>query len=183
MSCYLSHANPPLSPPPPHHASVAPSAAMLSGLAEGRLLPPPPLTPPPHGWICVVFSVLGQKRGWPLFRDIKVLQLDSDSFCDHVRIRSEVIGHLWAELGFWFFPRKWWKSMRPQIFGQDADILASRAGTTAGTVRERRRPYKLGGLSAHFNWGLHGGETTSPDRELFSQTWKKSEVGDSAEPK
>ncbi len=27
--------------------------------------------------------------------------------------------------------------------------LASRAGTTAGTVREGRRPYKLGGLSAH----------------------------------
>ncbi len=51
--------------------------------------------------------------------------------------------------------------MRPQIFGQDADILASRAGTT----------------------GLHGGETTSHERELFSQTWKKSEVGDSAEPK
>ena len=39
--------------------------------------------------------------------------------------------------------------MRPQIFGQDADILASRAGTAAGTVRERRRPYKLGGLGAH----------------------------------
>jgi hypothetical protein len=38
--------------------------------------------------------------------------------------------------------------MRPQIFGQDADILASRAGTTAGTVRERRRPCKLGGLVA-----------------------------------
>ncbi len=34
--------------------------------------------------------------------------------------------------------------------GQDADILASRAGTTAGTVRERRRPYKLGGLDADF---------------------------------
>jgi hypothetical protein len=32
--------------------------------------------------------------------------------------------------------------MRLQIFGQDADIL------TAGTVRERRRPYKLGGLGA-----------------------------------
>ncbi len=29
--------------------------------------------------------------------------------------------------------------MWPQIFGQDADILAGRAGTTAGTVRERRR--------------------------------------------
>ncbi len=38
--------------------------------------------------------------------------------------------------------------MRPQIFGQDADILASRVGTTAGTVWERRRPYKLGGLGA-----------------------------------
>ncbi len=29
--------------------------------------------------------------------------------------------------------------MRPRIFGQDADILASCAGTTAGTVGERRR--------------------------------------------
>ncbi len=38
--------------------------------------------------------------------------------------------------------------MRPQIFGPGADILTSRAGTTAGTVRDRRRPYKLGGLSA-----------------------------------
>ena len=38
--------------------------------------------------------------------------------------------------------------MRPQIFGQDADILASHAGTTAGTVGERRRPYKLGDLGA-----------------------------------
>ena len=36
--------------------------------------------------------------------------------------------------------------MRPRIFGQDANILAGRAGTTAGTVRQRRRPYKLGGL-------------------------------------
>ena len=31
--------------------------------------------------------------------------------------------------------------MRQQIFGQSADILTSRAGTTAGTVRERRRPH------------------------------------------
>ncbi len=38
--------------------------------------------------------------------------------------------------------------MQPQIFGQDANILASRASTTAGTVRQRRRPYKLGGLGA-----------------------------------
>ncbi len=38
--------------------------------------------------------------------------------------------------------------MQPRIFGQDANILASRAGTTAGTVRERRRPYELDGLGA-----------------------------------
>ncbi len=155
------------------------------GQGEWRLSSPP--LPPPlpmHSpcWICVIFSVLGQKRGRPLFRGSKVLQLNSDSFCNYVWIWIEVIGHLWAELGFWFFPRKRWKYMRQQIFGQDADILASRAGTTAGTVRERRRPYKLGGLGADFTWGLHGGETTSLERELFSQTWKKSEVGDSAEP-
>jgi hypothetical protein len=34
----------------------------------------------------VIFSVLSQKRGWPLFRGSKVLQLNSDSFCDYVRI-------------------------------------------------------------------------------------------------
>jgi hypothetical protein len=45
--------------------------------------------------------------------------------------------------------------MRPQIFGQDADILASHAGTTGDTVQERRRPYKLGGLGAHFRANEH----------------------------
>ncbi len=60
--------------------------------------------------------------------------------------------------------------MRPRIFGQDANILAGRAGTTAGTVRQRRRPYKLGSLGIDPTSGLHGGETTSPERELFSQT-------------
>jgi hypothetical protein len=33
---------------PPQCASIAPPAATLSGLAEGRLLPPPTV-PPPHG--------------------------------------------------------------------------------------------------------------------------------------
>ncbi len=72
--------------------------------------------------------------------------------------------------------------MRPQIFGQDSDILASRAGTTAG---------QYGRDAAHISWtacvqtsleDCMGGETTSHERELFSQTWKKSEVGDSADP-
>ncbi len=59
-----------------------------------------------------------------------------------------MIGHLWAELGFWFFPEKRWKYSRPRTFGQGANILAGRAGTTAGTVRQRSRPYKVGGLRA-----------------------------------
>jgi hypothetical protein len=29
------------------------------------------------------------------------MQLNLDSFCDSVQTWMEVIGHLWAELGFW----------------------------------------------------------------------------------
>ncbi len=124
------------------------------------LTSPPPPPPSLVGWLCVscptplpswiyvIFSVLGQKRGWPLFRGSKVLQLNSDSFCDYVRIWTKVIGHLWAELGFWLFPEKRWKYSRPRTFGEGANILAGRAGTTAGTVWQWRRPYKLGGLRA-----------------------------------
>jgi hypothetical protein len=56
MGCYelLSVSCHPSSPPsPPHQASVAPPAATLSGLAEGRLLPPlspPPTCPPLLNW-------------------------------------------------------------------------------------------------------------------------------------
>ena len=184
VGCYLLHATPlppPTSPLPTPRICCTACGHVIR--ISWRETPPPPHPRTPHCWIGTVFSVLGQKRGWPPFRGSKVLQLNLDSFCDDVRILSAVIGHLWAEIDFWFFPRKWWKYMRPQIFGQSADILTSRAGTTAGTVRERRRPYKLDGLSAKVTWGLHEREATSPERELFSQTWKKSEVEDSAEPK
>ncbi len=130
-----------------------------------------------------IFGDLGQNRGRPPFRRLKVLQLNLDSYCDHIRIFSAVIGHLEAEIDFWIFLRKWWKSRRAQRIWQSAEILTSRAGATAGTVRERRRPYKLGGLSPQITWGLHAREATSLERELFSQTWRKSAVGNSAEPK
>ncbi len=58
--------------------------------------PPPPFlshSPPPMLNLCD-FQLLGQKWRWPPFRGSKVLQLNSDSFCDYVRIWSEVIGHL-----------------------------------------------------------------------------------------
>ena len=68
---------------------------------EWRLSSPPPL--PTHALPMqdlAIFSDLGQKRGRPPFRGLKVLQLNLDSFCDYVRILSAVIGHLEAEIGF-----------------------------------------------------------------------------------
>ncbi len=49
--------------------------------------PPPPPPPPTHSpcRILAIFRDLGQKQGWPPFRGLKVLQLNLDSFCDHVR--------------------------------------------------------------------------------------------------
>ena len=125
-----------LHPLPPPHPPLTDAIREAGWLC---FLPPPPSTHAlPRLNLCD-FQRPRPKRGWPLFRGSKVLQLNSDSFCDYVRIWIEVIGYLWAELGFWFFPRKRWKYMPLGIFGQDADILASRAGTTAGTVRERVR--------------------------------------------
>ncbi len=56
-----------------------------------------------------------------------------------------------SQVRFLIFPRKKVKIFAAAIIGQGANILAGRAGTTAGTVRQRRRPYKLGGLGAHLN--------------------------------
>ncbi len=98
--------------------------------------------------ICDFQGVFSQKWGQPLFRGSKVLQLNSDSFCDHVRIWMEVIGHLWAELGFWFFPEKRWEYSRPRTFDRARIFRQVVPVQQAGTVRQRRRPYKLGGLRA-----------------------------------
>jgi hypothetical protein len=63
----------------------------------------------------------------------------------------EVIEHLWAELGFWFFPEKgvkisaaaniWWT----QTFRQVVPVQQ------AGTVQQRRRPYKLSRSESKFH--------------------------------
>ena len=96
-----------LSPPHPPLTDAIREAGWLC------FLPPPPLPTHSPCWIYVIFSILGQKRGWPLFRCSKVLQLNSDSFCDYVRIWSAVIGHLEAEIGFWFFPQEMVKIYAP----------------------------------------------------------------------
>ncbi len=60
----------------------------------------------------------------------------------------EVIGHLWAQLGFWFFPEKGWKYSRLRTFDRARIFRQVVPVQQAGTVRQRRRPYKLGGLRA-----------------------------------
>jgi hypothetical protein len=58
---------------------------------------------------------------------------------NHFLLHSSVIGVLGAEQSAPKDRRKFPEYRRPQIFVQSADILTSRARTTAGTVRERVR--------------------------------------------
>ncbi len=54
-------------------------------------------------------------------------------------LHSSLIGVLGAEQSVPEDRRKFPEPRRAQIFGQSADILTSRASTTAGTVQERVR--------------------------------------------
>ncbi len=106
---------PPLLSPLPPTPRICRTACSHVIRISWRETPPP--SPPlysrtPHCWNWTIFSDLGQKRGRPPFRGLKVLRLNLDSFCDYVRILSAVIGHLWAEIDFWFFLRKWWTERR-----------------------------------------------------------------------
>jgi hypothetical protein len=82
-----------------------------SCLAQGYCVPCSPhkesgayqAPPPPTHSPCRILAIsgdLGQSRGRPPFRSPKVLQLNLDSNCDHVRIFGAVIGHLEAEIDF-----------------------------------------------------------------------------------
>ena len=97
----------------------------------------------------------------------------------------EVIGHLWAELGFWFLSEKRVKMSaaadiwRARTFWQVVPVQQ------AVPVRQRRRPYKLGRFESRSHlspawrkdntiweralqgdWELHGGERAlQPDWE------------------
>jgi hypothetical protein len=150
--CYglLSIPRQPFSPLPSPTSRVCRTACGYVIRISWRKAPPPSHTPPPpptHSpWQkCVIFRVSGQKWGWPLFTGPKVMQLNSDSFCDHVQIWMAVIGHLWAELGFWSFPEKGLKYSRPRTFDRTQIFRQVVPVQQAGTVRQRRRPYKLSG--------------------------------------
>ncbi len=144
MGCYLSHVSP--SPPSPFPSPTSRVCRTTCGYViriGWRETPPPSHSPPPpptHSpWLkYVIFRVFGQKWGRPLFRGSKVLQQNSDSFCDYVRIWMEVKGHLWAELGFWFFPEKRWKYSLPRTFDRARIFRQVVPVQQAGRVRQRR---------------------------------------------
>jgi len=136
----------------------SPRLLRVTGHARrAALIPLPTASPWPKQ---VIFRVFAQKRGRPLFRGPKVLQLNSDSFCDYVRIRMEVIGHLWAELGFWFFPEKRWKYSRPLTF--DRARIFWQVVLVQQPVQYSRDAAHISWavLRADPTWGLHGGEAT-----------------------
>jgi hypothetical protein len=130
-----------LSPPPPR-----PLPPTRDKRLAGSVCPAPPPSPTHPLWLkYVIFRVFGQKRGLPLFRGSEVLQLNSDSFCDYVRIWTEVIGHLWAELGLWFFPEKRWKYSRPRTL---------RGREYFGRSCRYNRPVQYGRDAAHISWAV-----------------------------
>ncbi len=90
MSCYLPHATHPL-PSPPHTTC---GHVIRISWRETPPPSPPPYPSTPRCWKLAISGDHRQKRGWPPFRGFKVLQLNLDSFCDHVRIFDAVIGHL-----------------------------------------------------------------------------------------
>ncbi len=69
---------------------------------SGAYQAPSPLPTPTHSpcRILAISGDLGQSRGQPPFRSLKVLKLNLDSNCDYVRIFGAVIGHLEAEIDF-----------------------------------------------------------------------------------
>ena len=98
------------------------------------------------------------------------MRLNSDSFCDSVPTWMEVIGHLWAELGFWLFSGKRVKMSAAADIWKGADIL-----THFGKSCRYNKPCQYGRDAAHISWadlwadstwGLHGGEATPSERDL-----------------
>jgi hypothetical protein len=136
-----------------------PIPSPLSRMARGswaRPTPPSPLhnssawlvMPPVSLLVCASPAPSGTAPRGPRPRGPKGAHLKEETKMNNFLLHSSLIRVLGAEQSAPKDRQKFPEYMRPQIFGQDANILASRAGTTAGTVRQRRRPYKLGGLGA-----------------------------------
>ncbi len=100
------------------------------------------------------------------------MQLNSDSFCDSVRIWMEVIGHLWAELGFWFSQKRGSKYSRPRTFeGSEHFDRSCRYNKPVQYGRDAAH-ISWADLWADSTWGLHGGEATPSERRALQPDWE-----------
>ena len=97
-----------------------------------------------------------------------VAEFDSNS--DHVRIFGAVIGHLEAEIEFLIFHNfdRSCRYNRPVQYGRD-------------TAHKSRAAWAFRSLEVYMYERQHYLRVS--ERKLFSQTWRKSAVGDSAEHK
>jgi hypothetical protein len=109
-------------------------------------LPPPPFTTAQHmarDVICLSVvdprPFFGQTSQRPHPRGPKGAHLKEETKMNNSLLHSSLIGALGAEQSAPKDRQKFPEYRRAQIFGQRADILTSRASTTAGTVRERVR--------------------------------------------
>ncbi len=134
-----------------------PIPSPLSRMARGSLArptPPSPLhnssawlvMPPVSLLICASPAPFGTAPRWPRPRGLKGAHLKEETKMNNFLLHSSLIRVLGAEQSAPKDRRKFPEYAHPQIFGLEADILTNRAGTTAGTVQQRRRPYKLGSL-------------------------------------
>ncbi len=109
------------------------------------------------------------------------MQLNSDSFCDAIQIWMEVIGHLWAELGFWFFSEKRVKISAAANIGRARTFRQVVPVQQAVTVRQRCRPYKLSGFVSRFHLGTAWRRGNTFWEESSSVGLRRRQSGDSAE--
>jgi hypothetical protein len=120
------------------------------------------MMPPVSPLICAGPASFDTAPRWPRPQGPNGAHLKEETKMNKFLLHSSLIRVLGAEQSTpkdrQKFPEYTWL----RIFGQDANIWAGRAGTTASTVRQRRRPYKLGGLRAdpHFRTAWRRGNTT-----------------------
>ncbi len=106
------------------------------------------------------------------------MQLNSDSFCDSIQTWMEVIGHLWAELGFWFSWKKGSKCQRPRTFeGRGHFDRSCRYNKPCQYGRDAAH-ISWADLWADSTWGLHGGEATAatPSERDLQPDWEGDRV-------
>jgi hypothetical protein len=128
--------------------------------------PPPPPSIVHFSW--PISRDWGWKGGWPLSIDLKVMQLDSDSFCDHIQIWGEVVGRLGAEIDFFLV-----KCRRlPRLLFDAAPLWPRPRGPKGAHLKEESKRNRFPLYSSLIR--VLGDEQSAPiDRRKFSEKGSK----------